>query len=222
MYTSNQTKVWDLFVRIFHWLFVLFFFMAYATGDEKGALHRSIGYLLVILVMARIYWGFFGTRYALFKNFICSPLKAINYLKELTTGKPTHYTGHNPAAAWMILLLLNSSLIVCLSGHFACTTKGEDVSFKTGQVFSFSGIAYADHPEKKSHGEQRQGRKRYEKEDTGGDSFWGELHETSANFMLSLVFMHIIGVFVSSRMHKENLTNSMITGNKAEHASKEN
>ncbi len=224
MKTDNQTMVWDLFVRIFHWLFVLFFFGAYATGEEKGALHRYIGYLIILMVIARIYWGFFGTRHALFKSFICSPRKAVTYLKEITTINPTYYAGHNPAAAWMILLLLTSSLIVCSSGYLACATKGEHVSFNAGKVFSFAGIAHADHPEKKSHGEKHQGQKQYEKEEKekdGGDSFWGELHESSANIMLSLVFLHIIGVVISSRMHNENLTKSMITGYKSVHAAKE-
>lgn len=212
MNTDNQTMVWDLFVRIFHWLLVLLFFLAYATGDEKGCLHRYIGYLIILIVIARIYWGFFGTRYALFKNFFYSPLKAATYLKELTTGNPTHYTGHNPAASWMILTLLASSLIVCLSGYLAYTTKGGHISLDAGQVFSFAGTAHADHYKKKSHGDKHQRRGRNE----GEDNFWEELHETSANILLSLVFLHIIGVFVSSKMHNENLVKSMITGNKVE------
>ena len=65
----TKTMVWDLFVRIFHWLFVLLFFLAYATGDEKGPFHRYIGYMIFAIVTARIYWGFFGTQHALFKNF---------------------------------------------------------------------------------------------------------------------------------------------------------
>ncbi len=218
MNKGNQTMVWDLFVRIFHWLFVALFFLAYVTGDAKGSFHRYIGYMLLFIVTVRIYWGFFGTKHALFKNFVCSPLKAINYLKELTTGKPTHYTGHNPAAAWMILLLLTTSLVICLSGSLACKIKGGPFSFDADQVFSFAGTAFADNDERKAHGKKHQGRAQREgegKEEGRGDSFWGEFHEAAANIMLSLVFLHVIGVFISSRMHNENLVKSMITGNKA-------
>ena len=214
----TKTMVWDLFVRIFHWLFVLLFFLAYVTGDERGPFHRYIGYMIFAIVTARIYWGFFGTQHALFKNFVCSPLKAINYLQELTTGKPTHYTGHNPAAAWMILLLLTTSLVICLSGFMACKTKGGPYSFDADQVFSFAGMAYADHDARKAHAQKHQGRAQREmerKEESREDSFWGEFHEAVANLMLSLVFLHIIGVFISSWMHNENLVKSMITGNKA-------
>lgn len=225
MCIDNQTMVWDLFVRVFHWLFVVFFFLAYATGEAKGCLHRYLGYLIIALVIARIGWGFLGTRYALFKNFWYSPLQAATYLKDVIKGKPTHYTGHNPAASWMILALLASSLIVCGSGYGAYTTKGEHISFAPDKVFSFAGIAYADHDEKKSHRDKHQRREQHEgegKKEHGEDSLWGELHETSANIMLSLVLLHIIGVFLSSRRHNENLIKSMITGNKTEPSPEKN
>lgn len=221
MHSDKQTMVWDLFVRVFHWLLVLFFFLAYATGDEKGSLHRNLGTLVLLLVMARIYWGFFGSNYALFKNFLCSPLKAVAYVKTLVTGSPTHYTGHNPAAAWMILFLLTGSLILCLTGFFTCANKGGQAWFDLGQTFSLTGTAYADHPGKKLHGGRQKGREHFAKEEDGGERFWGELHEAAANVMLSLVCLHISGVLISSRMHHENLTQSMITGYKAQQATKE-
>jgi cytochrome b len=116
----------------------------------------------------------------------------------------------------MILLLLTTSLIICLSGSLACKTKGAAFSFDEEQVFSFTGTAYADNDERKAHGKRHQGRAQRERAgEDRGDSFWGEFHETSANIMLGLVFLHVIGVIISSRMHNENLVKSMITGNKA-------
>jgi cytochrome b len=69
------------------------------------------------LVAARIFWGFVGTKHARFSDFICSPVKALSYVKSLAVGKPPYHTGHNPAAAWMVLFLLIGSLVVCLSGY---------------------------------------------------------------------------------------------------------
>jgi cytochrome b len=221
MNTDKQTMVWDLFVRIFHWLLVVFFFLAYATGDGKGPLHRYIGTLVLLLVMARIYWGFFGSKYALFKNFMCAPRKAIAYVKTLCTGTPPHYTGHNPAAAWMILFLLTGSLILGASGFLSCTNKGGQAWLDLGRTFSLTGTAYADPSGKKLHGDRYTSRKHAAKEEDEVESFWGEFHETAATLMLSLACLHIIGVLLSSRMHHENLTKSMITGYKAEQATKE-
>jgi cytochrome b len=50
-------------------------------------------------------------------------------------------------------------------------------------------------------------------QDDAGDSVV-ELHEVLTNIMLAAVALHVIGVLVSSLMHRENLIRSMITGYK--------
>jgi cytochrome b len=47
-----------------------------------------------------------------------------------------------------------------------------------------------------------------------GEEFWEEIHEASSYFMLILIALHILGVVISSRLHKENLVKAMITGKK--------
>lgn len=49
--------------------------------------------------------------------------------------------------------------------------------------------------------------------DVGGD-LWEDLHESFANIMLAVVGIHVIGVVVTSWLHKENLVRSMVTGEK--------
>lgn len=44
----------------------------------------------------------------------------------------------------------------------------------------------------------------------------GELHELVAHAMLLVVGAHIVGVVVSSRLHRENLVRAMLTGRKAD------
>ena len=46
------------------------------------------------------------------------------------------------------------------------------------------------------------------------EEFWEEIHEASSNFMLGLIVLHILGVVVSGKLHKENLMKAMITGEK--------
>ncbi len=46
------------------------------------------------------------------------------------------------------------------------------------------------------------------------EEFWEELHEIATDLMLILIVLHIAGVVVSSRLHKENLVKAMITGYK--------
>jgi cytochrome b len=46
------------------------------------------------------------------------------------------------------------------------------------------------------------------------EEFWEEIHETTANFMLGLIALHILGVITHGKVHKENLVKAMITGEK--------
>jgi cytochrome b len=218
MNENNQIRVWDLFIRLFHWSLLPLFFVAYLTGDDKGPLHRYVGYAILGLVAVRIVWGFCGTKHALFSDFICSPAKALTYLKELVAGKPAHYIGHNPAAAWMIFFFLANSIIVCLSGYAAYATKGKNHSFGFDNAFSIVENAYADDDGKREHTrkhERHGGNLKSDREDDDDrDSVWTDIHELSAQLMLFLIGLHIIGVAVSSRKHNENLVMSMITGKK--------
>ncbi len=49
--------------------------------------------------------------------------------------------------------------------------------------------------------------------DVGGD-WLGELHEGIANAMLALVGIHVLAVFASSWLHRENLVGAMFSGRK--------
>ncbi|MBU1565812.1 MAG: cytochrome b/b6 domain-containing protein [Proteobacteria bacterium] len=217
MNDKNQIIVWDLLVRVFHWSLVLLIFLAYVTGESKGTLHKNIGLAVLAIVVVRIIWGFCGSKYARFSDFICSPVKALVYLRELATGKPTHYTGHNPAAAWMILFLLLGSIVICLSGYVAHTNKKANHSSGIDATYSIVATAYADQEKHDKHNGKHKRRARHaeeEKEEDEGDSVWSDIHEISAQLMLILICFHILGVAASSKMHNENLMKSMLTGKK--------
>ncbi|MGZ8144251.1 MAG: cytochrome b/b6 domain-containing protein [Methylosarcina sp.] len=116
MHTKNSVNVWDLPLRIFHWLLVAGFFTAYFTEDDLLTVHVWAGYLIIALLIFRLVWGFIGNRYARFSNFLCSPRQSIAYVKDLISLKAKRYIGHNPAGAAMILLLLISLVLASASG----------------------------------------------------------------------------------------------------------
>ncbi len=116
MNTENTTKVWDLPLRIFHWLLVCAFLIAYITEDDFLTLHVWAGYVIAGLLVFRLLWGFIGGKYARFTNFLCSPSTAIAYFKDSLVYKARRYIGHNPAGAIMIVLLLVSLLLTTVTG----------------------------------------------------------------------------------------------------------
>lgn len=116
MQTQTYVKVWDLPLRIFHWLLVTGFLIAYLTEDELLTVHVWAGYLVIGLLFFRLVWGIIGTRYARFSNFICSPAESMAYTKALMSLKAKRYIGHNPAGAAMIVLLLISLALTSITG----------------------------------------------------------------------------------------------------------
>lgn len=110
--------VWDLPVRLGHWLLVACFALAWLTGEseEWRLVHVFAGAAMVGIALFRIVWGLVGSRYALFADFVRRPPKALSYLKSLLTPKPEHHTGHNPAGGYAIVLLLGLILLSGASG----------------------------------------------------------------------------------------------------------
>ncbi len=185
---SQDVKVWDPLVRIFHWLLVAAFFVAYFVTDEEYLpVHVWAGYLVLALVVIRVVWGFVGPKYARFSNFLYSPGLAISYLLDLLRFSARRYLGHSPAGGAMVFVLLLCLLAATVTGLMAY-----GLEHQAGPLASMmSGFA------------------------ANGEVEWPEeLHEFFANLTLGLVILHIAGVLLASFSHKENLARAMITGRK--------
>lgn len=204
----NEVKVWDPLVRIFHWSLVAAFAIAWLTGDEESRLHELAGYVVIGLVLVRIVWGFIGTRYARFSDFVYRPATVLGYAREMLIGKPKHYLGHNPLGGMMVLALLVSLLTTSVAGLALQGAKqgtGAFASLATGITPAIPGViakAVADDDDENGNGEKENG------------ELWEELHELFANLTLLLVTLHIAGVIIGSLLHRENLVRAMLTGRK--------
>lgn len=128
--TSNTEKtnilVWDAPVRVFHWLMVVSFAGAYLTAESERwrLIHVTLGYTMGGLVAFRLVWGFVGSRYARFTNFLAGPAAIVRYVRSMLSAKPEHYVGHNPAGAVAIVLLLLSTLVIVTSGFVIYNDMG--------------------------------------------------------------------------------------------------
>jgi len=112
--------VWDAFVRIAHWTLVASVAAAWLTR-HAGDWHEWLGYAALAVVLARIVWGFIGTPYASFRQFVRSPATTLNYARSLLAHAEARHVGHNPLGAYMILLLMLMVVLVSVSGWLATT-----------------------------------------------------------------------------------------------------
>ncbi|MGB2130071.1 MAG: cytochrome b/b6 domain-containing protein [Marinobacterium sp.] len=120
--SAVSTPVWDLFVRVFHWSLAASILFAWWSGEQGGnwmTWHMYAGYSVLGLVLFRLLWGFAGSHYARFTEFVRSPAHTLRYGMKVAQRQEPHYTGHNPLGSWMVLMLLLLSAAQAGTGLFA-------------------------------------------------------------------------------------------------------
>lgn len=115
---KQRILVWDLPTRVFHWCLVGSFAGAMISAESRGFLltHIVFGYLLLGLIGFRLAWGFVGSRYARFSDFVRRPAVVMAHLRSLVARNPSGHAGHNPAGAVAIIGLLVLGAAAALSG----------------------------------------------------------------------------------------------------------
>jgi cytochrome b len=119
----HKVAIWDLPVRLFHWLLAAAVIGAIATAQIGGNLmiwHGRLGSLALGLIVFRLVWGVIGTRTARFAEFVRGPAAIRAYLAGEWNG-----IGHNPLGALSVLALLGVVGFQALTGHFAT----DDIAF---------------------------------------------------------------------------------------------
>ena len=114
----QKILVWDLPVRLGHWLMVGGFALAWLTGDSETfrLVHVIAGATVLAVASFRLPWGFIGSRYARFVDFVRGPTGGRSYAMSLLKLQPEHHVGHNPAGGWAIVLLLGLGILTGLAG----------------------------------------------------------------------------------------------------------
>ena len=181
-----MVKVWDLFIRLNHWLIVGLVVSAWLSsryGDAEYQWHTLNGYAIFVLVITRIIWGVVGSTTARFSHFIRSPIQSILYLKSLFSPRYTSSLGHNPAGGWMVVLLLLALLMQAVTGMFS----SDDISVEGPFAFYVS----EDWVERLSG-----------------------LHRLLFNVIIALVVLHVVAVLYHQVIKKEALIQAMFSGKK--------
>jgi len=132
-------RVWDLPIRLFHWLLVLCITGSFVTinlGDEFIQWHAYFGYSILTLLIFRIIWGFVGSKHARFLSFIPSKQAIVDYLQ----GRSPRVLGHNPIGALSVFALLFVLSVQVFTGLFVddeVSFKGPLEKYVSGAVASF-------------------------------------------------------------------------------------
>lgn len=114
---DHAVRVWDPFVRLFHWSLVTCVLVNFFVIDDGKTLHQWLGYTASALVCARIVWGFVGSKHARFADFFPTPARIRQHLRNLVAGEKEFHAGHNPVGAVMMLALIALVLSLGVTGY---------------------------------------------------------------------------------------------------------
>jgi cytochrome b len=116
-------RVWDAAVRVLHWALVITVVSAWLTRHSPGRWHEWIGYATLAIVAIRTLWGFIGSRYARFSDFVRSPAITSAYARDVFSKREARFIGHNPLGGWMVLILLTMVVLVGATGWLYTTDR---------------------------------------------------------------------------------------------------
>lgn len=143
MNNKQTILVWDVPTRAFHWLLVISFAGAWLTSESERLqmIHYAFGYSACALVLFRLVWGFVGTRYARFTQFIKGPKQIFSHFKDALGGNQHATVGHNPAGGLVMVALMLIILLIGLSGYLSVKEFLGD--FMSGAHEAIASIALA-------------------------------------------------------------------------------
>jgi cytochrome b len=182
----RAVRVWDVPVRIFHWLLVALIVTSWVTSEIGGnamTYHMWSGYTILTLAAFRVVWGFVGSQHARFADFIYGPGAVISYARGLLRLEPPYYTGHNPLGGWSVIVMLLSVLVQACTGLFAnddIATEGPLASRVSGDM----------------------------------SSLLTTIHRYNFYVLLTLVCLHVAAALFYLIVKRENLIGAMFTGRK--------
>jgi cytochrome b len=99
---AAKQPLWDLPVRLFHWLLAaLILFSWWTVKNHHTDWHIWSGCGILTLLIFRLLWGFVGSSTARWASFVRGPRAVADYLRGRWTG-----IGHTPLGALSVVALL--------------------------------------------------------------------------------------------------------------------
>lgn len=182
----SKKLIWDLPIRIVHWLLTVLIFGSWYTVTVSGNMeaHMLIGQTILGLLVFRVIWGFVGTRYAKFSSFVFGPRTIVAYARTILSRSGGGYAGHNPLGFLAVFAMLLLIGIQVTTGLFA--TDGDFYEGPLNHLVSGS---------------------------TGREIT--DIHYVNFDVLAIMIGIHIVAIFFYLLYKRENLIWPMFTGTKA-------
>ena len=177
-------KVWDLPVRLFHWLIVLLLAFQVVSGKVGGdmmAWHAYSGYAMLVLIIFRILWGFAGSTHARFASFLAGPAATLRFAKRLFSREAVPQVGHNPLGGWSVVVMIACLGLQAVSGLFA--NDGAEAEGPLAALVSFE-----------------------------VSNRLSQFHRWNLDVLLVLSGLHVAAVLFHWLVKRDNLVGAMFTG----------
>jgi cytochrome b len=195
---SGKRLVWDLPLRLFHWLLVLSIGASWYTAENSEEyvqvgeniygytqIHFWLGYWTLGLVSFRIIWGLIGPRHARFANFIPGFSRLFGYAGSVFKRDSTPSIGHNPMGAWMVVVMLLMVGAQAVTGLFLI----DNTEIYTAPF--------------------------YPSVDASTASTLGSFHHINFDVLIWVICLHVLAILFYRVFKRQNLVQPMVTGRKS-------
>ena len=181
----ERRLVWDLPLRLFHWLFAGSVLASWATaqlGVSWMKWHLRLGYWMMGLLVFRILWGLTGPRHARFSSFLKGPRRMWRHARELTSaGRLVNSVGHNPLGGLMVIFMLLLAVLQVGTGLFAT----DDITWSGPYNPSVSGATA---------------------------KLLTSIHHINFNVIWLAIALHMAAILFYALVKQDNLVPAMLTG----------
>lgn len=196
--TTEKRLVWDLPLRLFHWLLVLSIAASWYTAENSEEyitagenvysytqIHFWLGYWTLGLIAFRILWGFIGPKHARFSSFLTGPSKLLGYARTVFRRDSAPAVGHNPLGGLMVVLMILMVGAQAVTGLFLIDNT---------EIY-----AAPYHPAVSG--------------ETAGTL--ARFHHVNFDVLLWVIGVHVLAIVFYVAWKRQNLVGPMVTGRKA-------
>ena len=113
---DNQVKVWDLSLRVFHFILIILIIGSYISAKlDMLNIHQYFGVSILGLIFFRILWGFVGSYYSKFESFNISIKGALTQFSKKNQNKSIR----TPLGSFSTLTFIIVLIGLSISGLFS-------------------------------------------------------------------------------------------------------